>query len=71
MTATCSRPSCGAAADDAETALSLRWQHPREGYWICPACDALDGAAGWVARITGQGSVDDDGAPDCAEAGAA
>ena len=31
----------------------------------------LDGAAGWVARITGQGSADADGAPDCAEAGAA
>ena len=45
MTVTCSRPSCGAAADDAETALSLRWQHPREGYWVCPACDALDGGA--------------------------
>ena len=45
MTVTCSRPSCGAAADDAETALSLRWQHPREGYWICPVCNALDGAA--------------------------
>lgn len=45
MTVTCSRPSCGATAPDAETALSLRWQHPREGYWICPACDALDGGA--------------------------
>ena len=41
---TCAR-LCGATADDAETALSLRWQHPREGYWICPACDALDGGA--------------------------
>lgn len=45
MTVTCSRPSCGAAADDAETALSLRWQHPREGYWACPACNAADGGA--------------------------
>lgn len=45
MTVTCSRPSCGAAADDAETATSLGWEHPREGYWICPACDALDGGA--------------------------
>ena len=44
MTVTCSR-RCGATAPDAETALSLRWQHPREGYWICPACNAADGGA--------------------------
>ena len=42
MTVTCSRPSCGATADDAETALALRREHPCEGYWICPACDARD-----------------------------
>lgn len=41
---TCAR-RCGAVAPDAETALALRWEHPCEGYWICPACDALDGGA--------------------------
>lgn len=40
----CSR-RCGAVAPDAETALSLRWEHLPPNYWICPACDARETAA--------------------------
>ncbi len=41
---TCSR-RCGTVAPDAETALSLRWEHLPPSYWLCPACDAREAAA--------------------------
>ncbi len=40
----CSR-RCGAVAPDAETALSLRWEHIPPDWWGCAECEARDAAA--------------------------
>ena len=38
---TCAR-LCGATAPDAETALSLRWQHLPPDWWVCAECEAAE-----------------------------
>ena len=47
-TVACSR-RCGTTAPDAETALSLGWEHLPPDWWVCAECEAREAAASVTA----------------------